>query len=128
MQSAIPRNPAVLGSGTNASLGWLVQAVSGILLIALLGLHMVANHFVVEGGLQTYQDVVNYFSNPLIVVLELFFLSFVTLHALLGVRAIVLDFGIKASSEARLNRFLTVLGVLIVLYGMGLTFLIISRG
>jgi hypothetical protein len=47
---------------------------------------MIANHFVVPDGLQTYADVVRYLSNPLWV-LELTFLVMVTGHAALGVRA-----------------------------------------
>ena len=31
--------------------------VSGVLLLVLLTVHMVAQHFVVEGGLRTYGDV-----------------------------------------------------------------------
>jgi len=99
----------------NASLGWLAQAVSGLLLIALLGLHLVANHFV-TGGLRTYQQVVDYLSHPLILVLELLFLCVVTTHALLGVRAILMDFGLSHRSARVLNRILTGIGVVIVLY------------
>ena len=110
---------------TNASLGWLLQAVSGLLLIVLLALHLVANHFVVPGGLQTYQDVIRYLANPLILVLETIFLCVVTSHALLGVRAILLDFSLSPKSERLINLILSGLGVLIVLYGLWLTLIII---
>jgi succinate dehydrogenase hydrophobic anchor subunit len=115
----------VLYPQKGASLGWLVQAVSGLLLIVLLGLHLIANHFVVPGGLQTYQDVVHYLSNPLILVLEVLFLIVVTAHALLGVRAVILDTSISQRTERSLNTVLIVLGVLIVLYGFWLTFIVI---
>lgn len=108
-----------------ASLSWLVQAVSGLLLIVLLCLHMIANHFVVPGGLQTFRDVVNYLSNPLILVLEILFLIVVTTHALLGVRAVILDTRLARKSVRTLNSVLTVLGAVIVLYGMWLTFIVI---
>ncbi len=109
---------------TNASLGWLAQAVSGIALLVLLTLHLVANHFVVPGGLQTYQDVVNYLANPLILVFEVLFLVFVTAHALLGVRAVVFDTGISHRARSRISTVLAVLGVVTVAYGLWLTFLI----
>jgi succinate dehydrogenase hydrophobic anchor subunit len=109
-----------------ASLGWLAQAISGLLLIALLALHLVANHFVVSGGLQTYQDVIRYLSNPLVLVLENIFLCVVTAHALLGVRAIILDTGFSQKSERLLNWILSGLGVIIILYGLWLS-LTISR-
>jgi succinate dehydrogenase / fumarate reductase membrane anchor subunit len=102
----------------NAGMAWLLQAVSGLLLIVVLGVHMIANHFVVEGGLQTYQDVIHYLSNPLIVVIELTFLVVVSAHALLGVRALILDLGIKESAAKRLTAFLALLGVVIVAYGI----------
>jgi succinate dehydrogenase / fumarate reductase, membrane anchor subunit len=102
----------------NAGMAWLLQAVSGLLLIVVLGVHMIANHFVVEGGLQTYQDVINYLSNPLIVAVELTFLVVVSSHALLGVRALILDMGIKQSAAKRLTAFLALLGVAIVAYGI----------
>ena len=105
----------------NAGMMWLAQAVSGLLLIVVLGLHMIANHFVVEGGLQTYQDVINYLSNPLVVVVELIFLVVVSAHALLGVRALILDLGIKEAAAKRLTAFLALLGVVMVGYGIVLT-------
>ena len=112
---------------TNAGLGWLAQAVSGIALLVLLTLHMVANHFVVPGGLQTYQDVVNYLANPLILVFEILFLLFVTAHALLGVRAVIFDTGISTRARTRISTILAVLGVVTIAYGLWLTFVIAGR-
>ena len=105
----------------NASMGWFLQAVSGLLLILVLGLHMVANHFVVEGGLQTYQDVINYLSNPLIFVIETIFLIVVSVHAMLGVRALIFDLGISEQAGKRVTAVLAVLVVAIVGYGLILT-------
>lgn len=115
------------GQSSRAGLLWLAQAISGLLLVVLMLVHMVANHFVVEGGLQTYQDVLRYLSNPLVFGLETLFLATVTLHALLGVRAIVLDAGLTRLAEGRLNRMLAGLGVAIVAYGAGLTLFITRR-
>lgn len=110
----------------NAGLVWLFQVLTGMLLIILLGLHMIANHFVVNGGLQTYRDVVNYLSNPLILILEISFLFSVTIHAMLGVRAIVFDNGLSKRSEGVVNAILTVLGAGIIVYALWMTFTIIS--
>lgn len=104
---------------------WLWQAISGIGLVILLTLHMVANHFVREGGLQTYQDVIEYLSNPLIAVLEVAFLVVVTYHALLGVRAIFTDLGLSDRTMTTINRVLTVLGVIMVAWGLFLTLYVI---
>lgn len=104
-------------SRNRAAFAWLMQVVTGILLVVLLLVHLVANHFVVPGGLQSYQDVVNYLSNPLILVLELIFLLVVTSHALLGVRAILLDRGLTVAATSRLDRGLWIVGILTLVYG-----------
>jgi succinate dehydrogenase hydrophobic anchor subunit len=104
---------------------WHWQVFTGIALLLLLGLHFIANHFIVQGGLRDFADVVSYLRNPIILVLEVLFLVVVTIHAMLGVRAIVLDFGISDRAEKRLSQALTVVGVLTVAYGLWLTWVII---
>ena len=112
-------------SRSRAALVWLVQAASGIILILLLILHLVANHFVVPGGLQNFQDVVNYLSNPLVFVLEAAFLMVVVVHALLGVRAILLDRGMTPAAIARLDTRLWIAGILAVVYGVLVSILVV---
>jgi succinate dehydrogenase hydrophobic anchor subunit len=112
---------------SQASLIWIIQAISGVFLIIMLAIHMVANHFVVEGGLQTYSDVVKYLSNPLIFVHEILFLGVVTIHALLGVRAILFDMDLSHQARLIVSRGLASIGVVAVGYGTWLSFLIISR-
>ncbi len=103
---------------------WLLQAFSGLLLVVLLGVHMIANHYIVEGGLRTYNDVIAYVSNPIIFVWEAIFLITVTLHAVLGLRAILLDLAPSKGMEQALNVLLSVLGIIAVGYGIWLTLLI----
>jgi succinate dehydrogenase / fumarate reductase, membrane anchor subunit len=107
---------------------WLVQAISGGLLLVLLGLHMVANHFIVQGGIRTYADVVRYLGNPIVLPLELLFLVTVTVHALLGVRAVILDLGIGPRAVQRLDFTLVVLGGISIGYGFWLTARIMTGG
>jgi succinate dehydrogenase hydrophobic anchor subunit len=104
---------------------WLWQVVSGVGLVILLGIHLVANHFIAKGGLRNFADVVAYLSNPLFLVFEVLFLVFVTTHAMLGVRAILTDFGLSDRAEKRLSQALTAVGVLTVGYGLWLTWVII---
>jgi succinate dehydrogenase membrane anchor subunit len=108
-----------------ASSGWLWQVFTGVGLVLLLGLHFIANHFIVKGGLRDFADVVSYLRNPIILVLEVLFLVVVTIHAMLGVRAIATDFGLSDRVEKRLSQALTVVGVLTVVYGLWLTWTII---
>jgi succinate dehydrogenase hydrophobic anchor subunit len=107
------------------SASWLWQAVTGVGLILLASLHMIAHHFVAAGGLRDYASVVDYLRNPLIIVLEVLFLIVVTTHALLGVRAILFDFGLSEMAEKRTMQALWVLGMLTVGYGLWLTWTII---
>jgi succinate dehydrogenase hydrophobic anchor subunit len=104
---------------------WYWQVFTGIALLLLLGLHFIANHFIAKGGLRDFADVVSYLRNPIILVFEVLFLVVVTIHAMLGVRSIVLDFGISDRAEKRLAQALTVVGVLTVGYGLWLTWVII---
>jgi succinate dehydrogenase hydrophobic anchor subunit len=110
---------------SKASLSWLWQVFTGVALVLLLGLHLIANHFIAQGGLRDFADVVAYLRTPVILVLEVLFLIVVATHAMLGVRAIVLDFGLSDRAEKRLSRALTVIGVLTVGYGLWLTWVII---
>jgi succinate dehydrogenase hydrophobic anchor subunit len=106
--------------------GWILQAITVVLVLVLLTLHMIANHFVVSRGLRDFQDVVDYLSNPVIVVLEVLFLVFVTWHGLLGLRAVLFDFGFSPRTERLITRILTVVGIVAVGYGLWLTSVIVS--
>jgi len=110
------------------SWSWILQALTGLLLLVLLGLHMIAQHFMVEGGLRDYAAVVEWLSNPFIFLIEVVFLIVVTWHALLGVRAVVFDLGLKPQTERRVDVALTVLGVITVAYGIWLSATIVAQG
>ena len=109
------------------TLTWIGQAVSGVLLLGLLGLHMIAHHFIVEGGLRNYQQVLDYVGNPVIVAIEIVFLIVVTFHAMVGLRSVILDIGLMAKQEKTVTRVLTVLGLVIVVYGIFLALTLFSR-
>jgi len=106
------------------SWGWFWQAFTGLGLVVLLALHMIAHHFVAEGGIRDYAGVAEYLRNPVIVLLEVLFLVTVTAHALLGVRAVLFDFGLSQRTERRISRALAVIGILTVGYGIWLTWTI----
>lgn len=102
------------------SVVWLLQAVTGVLLIVLVLLHMIAQHFT-TAKILSYEDVVAYLSNPVVFVLETLLLISVTFHALAGVRAVALDLGLTDDQDRRLTRVLWIVGALTVAYGIGLT-------
>jgi len=106
---------------------WFIKMITGPLLVILLIIHMIINHLVAEGGLLTYADVVEYFNNPWIVIMEVTFLTTVTTHALLGLRGIILDMNPSRSILNTLNWVLGLAGVGVVVYGVWLALTIASH-
>lgn len=105
---------------------WIVQASSGGLLVILVGLHWIAQHYLAAGGLRTYAEVVAYLRQPLVFALEVAFLVTVTVHALLGLRAILLDLGWTARAERWLNWVLVFIGIATFGYGLELSLALIQ--
>ncbi len=99
---------------------WLSTAFTGVALLVLVTIHMVAHHFVVRqvGGLRTYDQVLAYVGNPLILAIEAIFLVVVTWHAMLGLRAVMLDLALPARLERLVRPGVTVLGGATVAYGL----------
>ena len=108
---------------------WAWTAGSGVARLVLVTIHMVAHHFVVEevGGLRTYAQVLEYIGNPVIVVIELAFLVVVTIHAMLGLRSVLFDFGLSERAKRLADRGLVALGVVTVAYGIVLIGVLASR-
>lgn len=94
------------------------QVISGAALIVLLGLHMIAQHFLVRTGLRFYTDVIEWLRSPVMIVIEVSFLVFVTYHALVGVRAILFDFGFTRRGQRLITNILWVVGIVTVVYGV----------
>jgi succinate dehydrogenase hydrophobic anchor subunit len=111
------------------SRSWRWTAITGVSLLLLVTIHMVAHHFVVDeiGGLRTYQHVLDYIRTPIIFVLEGVFLVVVTVHAMLGLRSVLLDFGLSQGLRRLLERGLVVLGVVTIAYGFLLIGVLASR-
>lgn len=95
---------------------WLLQAVTGIILLFAVTLHIVRVH--VYGsfrGLPTYRDVVLALRNPMIATLSVIFTIAVTYHALYGIKMVIVELSILKKSE-RLDKILLALGILINVY------------
>lgn len=111
------------------SRSWRFTAFTGVSLLVLVTIHMIAHHFVVDevGGLRTYQHVLDYISTPVIFVIEGVFLVVVTVHAMLGLRSVLLDFGLTERRRRLLQRGLVALGIVTVGYGFALIGILASR-
>ena len=121
-------SPTTAPSGSRTR-SWRWTAGTGVALLALVTVHMVAHHFVVHevGGLRTYHQVLEYIGNPWIFTIESIFLVVVTIHAMLGLRSVLFDFGLSDNAKRWWNRGLVVLGVVTVAYGFMLIGVLASR-
>ncbi|HEX9028379.1 MAG TPA: hypothetical protein VF823_04320 [Anaerolineales bacterium] len=114
-------------SGENGLL-WLIKIVTGFFIIFLIGIHFVVNHLIGVTGLLTYADVVRYYSNPIIPLMEIVFLIFVVSHSLIGLRSILLDLRPSAGVLQAIDWLFTAIGVVAVVYGIWLIRAIVTRG
>ncbi|MGD0003699.1 MAG: hypothetical protein ABSE06_05655 [Anaerolineaceae bacterium] len=107
---------------------WLYKLLAGVVIVVLLSVHFVVNHLAAPGGLLTYADILRYYSNPIVPVMEIAFLFFAVTHSFVGMRSIFLDL----NPSPRLIRFvdwaLVILGGGVIVYGTWLVLLIASRG
>ncbi len=106
-----PEGNAPTPRGHGGTVAWIGQVVSGVLLIVLLGVHIFAEHFMVKGGLRDYSQVVSYLSNPLVLAVESLFVLVLVWHAMLGLRAVLLDFGFGPRGQSVISRGVVVLGL-----------------
>lgn len=106
---------------------WLVKIIAGLLVVIVLGIHFVVNHAVAPGGLLTYQDVINYYHNPVVPIMEFIFLVVVVTHSFLGLRSILLDLNPVQKVRRILDGVLLCLGSVGILYGTWLLIVLANR-
>jgi succinate dehydrogenase hydrophobic anchor subunit len=107
---------------------WMIQAITGVLLVVFLGVHLVAQHLLVPGGLRDYAAVVAYLRQPPALLAELGLLGSVIVHVVLGTRAGIVE---MVKSPVWLRRITVVLwlgGGLAFVYAAWLTGLLIVNG
>jgi succinate dehydrogenase hydrophobic anchor subunit len=121
-----PRSGDGRDDGAYSVRSFLGQVISGAALLVLLTVHMTAQHLAVPTGLRYYEDVIAWLRHPVVVVVEVAFLAFVTYHALLGVRAILFDIGFGEGTERLITRVLSVVGIVTVVYGVTLFAMILN--
>ena len=109
---------------------WLIKIVTGPLLLVVLGLHFTVNHYTgsMPSGLMTYEDVIQYFQNPFIVVIEILFLGTVVTHSLIGLHGILLDLHPSRTTLLIFTWLHILIGVSAVTYGIWLALTIASLG
>jgi succinate dehydrogenase / fumarate reductase membrane anchor subunit len=108
---------------------WWTTVGTGAALVVLALVHMTAHHFIVDepGGLRTYEQILDYIANPVILVIEALFLVTVTIHAMLGLRSVLLDLNLGERGRRLVERGLRLLGSATLVYGLFLLVMLASR-
>jgi len=107
---------------------WLYKIFAGLFIVILLGVHLIVNHMIVPGGLLSYNDVVRYYTNPIVPVMEIAFLIFVVSHALVGLRSILMDLNPSDKILRGIDILFILVGIGFTIYGSWLIFVIVQRG
>lgn len=107
---------------------WLLKIVAGLLIVLLLGLHYVVNHLVAPNGLMGWAEVVAYYQNPLIPIIEVIFLILVLGHAALGVRSIILDLDLPRPTQRVIDWGIAVVALGFATYGIWIVMKVVSLG
>ncbi len=100
---------------------WLFQVVSGLILAALIAIHLYATHYAAPDAL-AYDNVVERFRDAGFRAMYIILLLAVTFHAFNGVRAIILDTDFGARNTRAINLTLMLLFVAAFVYGLFLMF------
>jgi len=96
---------------------WLFQILSGLVLAALVAVHLYVTHYATPDAL-AYDNVVERFRDAGFRAMYAVFLLAVTFHAFNGVRAIVLDTDFGARNTRAVNWLLMLLFVAAFVYGL----------
>jgi succinate dehydrogenase / fumarate reductase membrane anchor subunit len=116
---------------------WILQRITGIVLVVLMAIHIVVNHFgnldkvgktingVNHSDLIIFNDVAYRLSMAFWWVIDVALLVFVLFHGFNGIRNIALDMGLTDRAEKAVTAVLVVVGV--IGFGFGLAALIAFR-
>ena len=104
------------------------QSVQRLLIVLILIMHFVVNHLVAPNGLLTYADILRYYQNPLIPIMEILFVVFVVSHALIGLRGIILDLKPSRAVLAVTDWVFVIVGGAAIIYGIWLILTVVAKG
>jgi len=116
-------------TGGRPARAWRWTALSGVALMVLATVHIVAQHFAAHGtgGLRNYHQILHYIANPVTFAIECLFVLALSIHAMLGIRSILRDFDLKPRTARRIEQGLCVLGTVTAVYGIALLSVLASR-
>ena len=101
------------------AINWVLQRVTGALLVILLAMHFWVEHFMagpVREGKLSFEVIQARIANPWMQAVDLSFLFIALYHGLNGLRNIILDFSIITPRAARFCTVVIILGGLLWAY------------
>jgi succinate dehydrogenase / fumarate reductase, membrane anchor subunit len=113
-------------SGENVWL-WLWKLITGPFIFIIIIVHFLVNHYLGQSGLLRFNEVLAYYRNWIIPVMEGFFLILVVSHSLLGVRSIILDLKPSRTILNIVNWVFMAVGITAVVYGIWLLNVIVNQ-
>ena len=114
--SSKPRETANVGAGLWKATGmwaWLLFRISGLVLVFYLGAHIIV---ISTGQWGAFNDLMEAFDTPVLVLLDLALVVAVLYHALNGVRIILMDLGIGVHRHKLM--FWTAMAVVVVCFAV----------
>jgi succinate dehydrogenase / fumarate reductase, membrane anchor subunit len=106
---------------------WIIQRVTGVVLVVLLAVHIGVNHFgplanpEVQAGTReviVFSDVAYRMTMAFWWIFNITLLTFVLYHGLNGIRNIALDLGVKGSGDKAVTGVLALIGVAAFAFGI----------
>jgi succinate dehydrogenase hydrophobic anchor subunit len=102
--------------GPGGSTAWLIQRLSGFLLVVLLGTHLLLLHYGGEGQL-VFAAVTVRLKAFLFILIDSGLLALGLYHGLNGLRNVVLDWNISRRAASILTGVLWTVGIMMTIYG-----------
>ncbi len=96
---------------------WLLQRITAVLLLGLLGIHIVVLHFVRPEGDITFASVHVRLSTLLYMAVDYGLLGIVLYHGLNGARNVLLDFTFGLRGQKAISTVLLLIGLVAFVYG-----------
>ncbi len=96
---------------------WLLNRLTGILIIFYLILHVWVTHHLAHGP-EKYGQVMRFLANPFFTLLEIGLVGVVLYHAMNGIRILLVDFGKAALAQQRTFWVLMIVGVALFIFSV----------
>lgn len=104
--------------GSRGAVAWLLQRLTGVLLLLTLFIHIWVLHFANVGQVISYDNVASRLITAFFVIVDSSLLALLLYHGLNGVRNVIFDYSIGLKAERAVNWVLIIVGLATFVYGL----------